>query len=112
MKKLTASAALAFVLIAAPPSSADERSGSKTLTEGTRTTHERSRITVLRDGEPIVEGSGRTSRAVRAAAAFTAIEVEGPTALEVTVGPRESLEIVADDNLLEMITTDVEGGSL
>ncbi|HEV2866419.1 MAG TPA: head GIN domain-containing protein [Allosphingosinicella sp.] len=107
MKKLTACAVLAFGLAAAPPSSATQMSAVALASAGT--IHEGSRITVQRDGELMVEGSGRAARAARAAAPFTAIEVEGPTTLEVIVGQRESIEVEADDNLLDRITTEVDG---
>jgi len=94
--------ALASVLAAAPAPSGT----------GGAAAHDGSRITVQRDGEPMVEGSGRTSTSSRAAESFTAIAVEGPAALEVVVGPRESVEVEANDNLLDRITTDVDDGTL
>ncbi|HEX8641405.1 MAG TPA: head GIN domain-containing protein [Allosphingosinicella sp.] len=109
MKKRAALAPLALLVAAAPPSSALAAAGSAAAES---TSRDRFAITVRRDGEPIIEGSGRMTRAVRAAGRFAKIEVEGPSALEVRVGPEESVEVEADDNLLDLITTDVDGDRL
>ncbi|MDQ4086471.1 MAG: DUF2807 domain-containing protein [Pseudomonadota bacterium] len=111
MKKLWVSAALVPVLAAAPPSSG-ESSAAALAPAGVATSHDRSRTTVQRDGHPIVEGSGRVARAARSARPFTAIELEGPADLEVRVGQRESIEVEADDNLLDRITTETDGAIL
>lgn len=112
MKKLRVSAALILAFAAAPASSGVEYAATGLAPESWSTTHGGSRVTVQRDGEPIVEGSGRVARSIRAAGRFSAIAVEGPAALQVTVGSRESVEVEADDNLLDRITTDVDGGRL
>ncbi|MBX3564100.1 MAG: DUF2807 domain-containing protein [Sphingomonas sp.] len=68
-------------------------------------------VTVQIDGQPIKQGSGRHVRQSRPAGAFHTIELKGAANLEVVTGD-PSIEIEADDNLLDNITTRIEGGTL
>jgi hypothetical protein len=59
-----------------------------------------------------VEGSGRRKTERRDVAEFDRITVEGAYRVEVACGRERGLEIEADDNLLPLLLTDVEGGRL
>lgn len=59
-----------------------------------------------------VEGSGSRRAERREVAGFDRLLVEGAYRVEVAVGSAPSVEIEADDNLLPLIRTDVEGGRL
>ena len=64
-------------------------------------------------GRDQVVGSGARKSERRDVAEFNRLVVEGAYRVEVTCGGRSrSLEIEADDNLLPLISTDVEGGRL
>lgn len=112
MNRLCVSAAMVVALASAPASSGVQWPQAGLVLASAAAAYDGSRITVRRDGERIIEGSGRAGRAARAATPFVAIELEGPADLEVSVGPAESIEVEADDNLLDLITTDLDGGTL
>jgi hypothetical protein len=59
-----------------------------------------------------VVGSGVTATEERALAPFSAIDLSGESALTVRVGGPQSVVVSADDNLVERVTTTVEGGTL
>jgi hypothetical protein len=59
-----------------------------------------------------VEGSGNRKTERREVAGFDRLLVEGAYRVEVAVGSAPSVEIEADDNLLPLIRTEVEGGRL
>jgi hypothetical protein len=59
-----------------------------------------------------VAGSGTTRTEAREVPAFDAIEVSGALRLEVAHGPKQSLAITADDNLLPLLTSEVTGTTL
>ncbi|MBA3241431.1 MAG: DUF2807 domain-containing protein [Acidobacteria bacterium] len=59
-----------------------------------------------------VVGSGARKTERRDVPEFNRIVVEGAYRVEVTCGQSRALEIEADDNLLPLIRTDVEGGRL
>jgi len=63
-------------------------------------------------GADQVVGSGARKTERRDVPEFNRIVVEGAYRVEVTCGQSRSLEIEADDNLLPLIRTDVEGGRL
>lgn len=67
---------------------------------------------VLRNGVPSVDGSGRIVRLARAARPFSAIRLEGPAAVEFVAGATPSIEVEADDNLQDNITTEINDGVL
>jgi hypothetical protein len=64
------------------------------------------------NGWPMVEGSGRIKQQTRAVGRFDRIEAFGAENIEVRFGPRPSLVIAADDNVLPLLTTEVENGTL
>lgn len=68
--------------------------------------------TVTMNHMPIVNGSGRVVQQQRNVGAFDAVETLGSENVEVRVGPKPSLVIAADDNILPLITTRVENGRL
>jgi hypothetical protein len=61
---------------------------------------------------PTVQGSGVKKTEKRAVGPFTAIEISGAVQLEFVVGKEASVEITTDDNLLPLVVTEVEGGTL
>jgi hypothetical protein len=69
-------------------------------------------LSVQRDDEPMVQGSGRVVRQVRPAGEFAAIEVGDSITIEVAIGGARTIEVEADDNLIGRITTRTEGGVL
>lgn len=76
------------------------------------TVTDRGWINVMRDGATPVDGSGRIVRLSRAALPFSAIRLEGPAAVEFVAGATPRIEIEADDNLQDQITTEVDDGVL
>lgn len=67
---------------------------------------------VMRSGVPMTDGSGRITRVAREARSFNAIRLEGPAAVEFVAGATPSIEVEADDNLQDNITTEIEDGVL
>jgi len=59
-----------------------------------------------------VSGSGNLVRQARSVATFNRITSDGPAKLEIAVGPRLSVEVETDDNVVGFITTDSRGGRL
>jgi Putative auto-transporter adhesin, head GIN domain len=59
-----------------------------------------------------VHGSGTAKSETRAVAPFSKIDLNGSPDVDVTVGPANSVEVTADDNLLPMIETTVSGETL
>jgi hypothetical protein len=59
-----------------------------------------------------IRGSGTSKTETRNVSGFKEIKANGAIDLDVTFKPEYSLTIEADDNLLEYITTDVNGGTL
>lgn len=63
-------------------------------------------------GAPGISGSGPTQREVRSVDAFTRIEVGNGIGLTVHVGGAQAVEVVAQENILPLISTTVEDGVL
>jgi hypothetical protein len=61
---------------------------------------------------PTLVGSGRLKSESRSAGSFHRIDVGGAMDVTVKVGPKQSIEITADDNLLSHIRSRVDGGTL
>jgi hypothetical protein len=59
-----------------------------------------------------VRGSGVGSKVVRSTPAFSKLEVRGSVRAEVEVGKPASLELLGDDNLLPLVTSRVNAGTL
>lgn len=59
-----------------------------------------------------VRGSGIASTEVREVSDFSAISLKSMGDVYITIGKTESLSIQADDNLLPLLTTEVQGGVL
>ncbi|MGL4175484.1 MAG: head GIN domain-containing protein [Dermatophilaceae bacterium] len=59
-----------------------------------------------------VVGSGTTASDSRTVGGFTKVQAEGAVDLVVTTGPLAQAEIEADDNILELVSTTVEGDTL
>ncbi|GAA4042656.1 hypothetical protein GCM10022281_24800 [Sphingomonas rosea] len=67
---------------------------------------------VHRTNAPMVSGSGRLMQQARAVAPFRRIETLGAENVTVQIGPRASVVVTADDNILPLVTTEVRGGTL
>jgi hypothetical protein len=59
-----------------------------------------------------IQGSGTAKTETRELAPFTRIESTGSPDVLVTIGPKQSLTIEADDNILPVLTTEVKGDRL
>jgi Putative auto-transporter adhesin, head GIN domain len=59
-----------------------------------------------------IHGSGVAKTESRAVTSFSKIELAGSPDVEVTIGPATSVSVTADDNLLPIIETKVEGDTL
>ena len=59
-----------------------------------------------------VKGSGKLATEMRDLKNFSAIEVKGSSDVDVTIGKSFSVEVEADDNLLEYLETEVRHGTL
>ncbi|MGL5863381.1 MAG: head GIN domain-containing protein [Phycicoccus sp.] len=64
------------------------------------------------DSEDQVVGSGRTASDSRTVAGFTTVRAEGAVDLVVTTGPLAPAEVEADANILDLVSTTVEGDTL
>jgi hypothetical protein len=60
----------------------------------------------------VVRGSGNLAATTRPVSDFNAIRLDGAGRLVITQGMTESLEIQAEDNLIDELTSQVEGGTL
>lgn len=60
----------------------------------------------------VLEGSGVSVRQGRSLPSFTAIELAGANNVAVHVGRRQPVDVQADDNLIELVTTEVDSGTL
>ena len=69
-------------------------------------------IMVLYDGREPLQGSGNRVRQVRPAGAFTRVIADDAMDVEIRIGPRASIELEGDDNLIGRIRTDAERGTL
>jgi Putative auto-transporter adhesin, head GIN domain len=63
-------------------------------------------------GGPTIKGSGNLKTETRVVEKFTAISLSAGGSLEIVQIGEESLEITADDNLLELFTSEVRDGTL
>jgi Putative auto-transporter adhesin, head GIN domain len=59
-----------------------------------------------------LRGSGVAASASRVVAAFSAVDLAGSSVLAVRVGAQQAVVVHADDNLIDLVTTDVEDGTL
>ena len=59
-----------------------------------------------------IHGSGAAKTEARAVGSFSKIDLSGAPDVEVTVGPAASVAVTADDNLLPLIETTVDGETL
>ena len=59
-----------------------------------------------------VRGSGVAAAQRRTVPSFRAIDLTGSSSIRVHVGPRQTVVINADDNLIDRVTTDVRDGVL
>ncbi len=60
----------------------------------------------------LVIGSGRTSTEDRSVPSFTGIDLQGSGTVLLAMGSTRSISVSADDNLLELVRTDVVGDTL
>lgn len=59
-----------------------------------------------------LRGSGTADTQTRAVASFTAVDLAGSNDVRVTVGGGQAVVVHADDNLIDLVTTRVESGTL
>ena len=64
------------------------------------------------DGDSKVKGSGVAASEMRSVASFDTIDATGVGKLKLRIGDTESLKVVADDNILPLIKTEVKDGVL
>jgi putative autotransporter adhesin-like protein len=57
-------------------------------------------------------GNGKAARQTRTLVPFHEVELSGSLAGDITLGPTQSVEITGDENLLPLVETEVEGGTL
>lgn len=70
-------------------------------------------ISITFDGsDSKVKGSGVAASETRSVASFDAIDAKGVGKLKLRIGDAESLKIIADDNILPLIKTEVKDGVL
>ena len=60
----------------------------------------------------IVTGNGKSASETRQVSGFSKIELNGVGTLNITQGDKESLQIEGDENILPLITTEVNDGTL
>ena len=58
------------------------------------------------------DGSGVPAAETRSTPAFSAVHLSGTNEVRITVGPRRSVVVHADDNLVDQVSTTVEAGVL
>lgn len=63
-------------------------------------------------GSGTVHGSGHAAAQTRSVGAFTGVDLAGSNIVSITVGSPKSVVVHADDNLLDKVTTRVQGGRL
>lgn len=61
---------------------------------------------------PGVQGSGAQAREDRQVPAFTAVEHDGSSSVDIAVGPAQRVTVEADDNVVPLILTTVSGDTL
>lgn len=77
------------------------------------TSHQRNGETVVEvNHQPPRQSAGTTTTASREVGAFERIELRSAENLKVTVGPKASVKLTGDSNLLDLISTRTEGGTL
>ena len=68
--------------------------------------------TVRTNHMPLIDGSGHVVQQSRNVGAFQAVDTNGSEDVQVRFGPRRSVVIAADDNILPLITSEVRNGTL
>jgi hypothetical protein len=72
-------------------------------------------VSFLDDGSETTsaaQGSGVTATETRELPAFSAIDLAGVNDVIVGIGGEQRVVVLGDDNLIELVTTEVEGGTL
>lgn len=64
------------------------------------------------EGANSIHGNGRSATELRALMDFSQIEVDGAAELEITIGTPPRVELLGDENLLGLISTQVDDGKL
>jgi hypothetical protein len=62
--------------------------------------------------EPPIKGSGNVRTETRNVGSFTKVRCDGFGTIEATIGPRSDLKVTADDNILGVVKTRVDGDTL
>jgi hypothetical protein len=58
------------------------------------------------------EGSGKTATAERTLPPFSAVSVSGSIQARITIGDTQSVKVTADDNIVRLVSTEVDRGRL
>lgn len=67
---------------------------------------------VVGAAQPAVQGSGKVVEQPRTVGDFGAVRLEGAADLEISVGGKPAVTVIADDNVADLITTRVDSGTL
>ncbi|HET9722244.1 MAG TPA: head GIN domain-containing protein [Actinomycetota bacterium] len=59
-----------------------------------------------------IQGSGVAATEVRTLPPFTAVDLTGSNIVTIRIGPEQTVEVEADDNLIDHVTTEVRAGEL
>jgi hypothetical protein len=60
----------------------------------------------------VVEGSGTAATDIREVAPFTSVDLAGTNNVSISIGKEQSVNVQADDNLIDVVTTEVRAGQL
>ncbi len=60
----------------------------------------------------VLEGSGMAASEIRQVAPFTSVDLAGANHVSISIGSQQSVLVHADDNLIDLVTTDVRAGKL
>ena len=71
-------------------------------------------LAVLRavDDDGTIQGSGVAATETRTTEPFSAVDLRGTNDVAITVGPKQSIVVHADDNLIDRVTTVADSGQL
>lgn len=112
MRILSSSVAAAISLLACS-ANADNSATANTVKEDRVVNVDRDQgIAVIYEGRTPDQGSANRVRQIRPAGDFTRIIADDALDVEIAIGPRASIELEGDDNLIDRIRTDAENGAL
>lgn len=104
-------APIALLACSANADHAGERDGAAAEGRVVNVDHDQG-IAVIYDHQTPDLGSGNRIRQTRPAGDFTRVIADDALDVEIAIGPRAAIELEGDDNLIDRIRTDAEGGVL